>query len=69
MDKEESSIEARATVKGYDRTGVEMEAMTAVSLCLLAIYDMCKSFSKDLLISDIRLISKSGGKSDYIKKD
>ena len=46
-------------------TGVEMEALTAVSVAALTIYDMCKAVQKDILITDIRLESKSGGKTDY----
>ena len=46
-------------------TGVEMEALTAVSIAALTIYDMCKAVQKDIVISDIRLESKTGGKSDY----
>ena len=56
-------ILARARVSG--RTGVEMEALTAVSVAALTIYDMCKAVQKDIVISDIRLESKAGGKSDF----
>jgi len=54
-------IEAQASVSG--KTGVEMEALTAVSVAALTIYDMCKSYDKGMVISDIHLKSKSGGKS------
>lgn len=47
------------------KTGVEMEALTGVSIALLTVYDMCKAVTKDMVIKDIRLLSKSGGKSDY----
>jgi molybdenum cofactor biosynthesis protein MoaC len=47
------------------QTGVEMEALTAVSVAALTIYDMCKAVQRDIVISDIRLLSKTGGKSDY----
>jgi cyclic pyranopterin phosphate synthase len=58
-----------ATVKATAKTGVEMEALSACSLAALNIYDMCKMFSKSIKISDIELISKSGGKSgNYLKK-
>jgi len=50
-------------IKCRGKTGVEMEALTAVSVALLTIYDMCKSFSKNLIISKIILLKKSGGKS------
>lgn len=54
-------VEAMARLTG--KTGVEMEALTAVSTALLTVYDMSKAMQKDMLISDIRLLSKSGGKS------
>jgi cyclic pyranopterin phosphate synthase len=57
----EITIEAK--VKNVGRTGVEMEAMTAVSVAALTIYDMCKSADKNIVIADIKLISKHGGKS------
>ena len=48
---------------GYRKTGVEMEAITAASVCAITIYDMCKSADKGMVISDIHLVKKSGGKS------
>ena len=51
--------------KTTSQTGVEMEALTAVSIAALTIYDMCKAVQKDIEITDIRLESKTGGKSDY----
>jgi cyclic pyranopterin phosphate synthase len=57
------SIRIQATVSLTGRTGVEMEALTAVSVAGLTIYDMCKSYDKGMVISTVRLISKSGGKS------
>jgi cyclic pyranopterin monophosphate synthase len=57
------SIEITSEVKITAKTGVEMEALTAVSVCALTIYDMCKSADKSMLISDIYLVRKSGGKS------
>jgi len=60
---EDSGIRATATASLTGRTGVEMEAMTAVSLALLTIYDMAKSIDKGMVIEDVRLIAKSGGKS------
>ena len=60
------SIEIRTIVKTVSKTGVEMEAMTAASVAALTIYDMCKALDKSITISEIKLISKSGGKSgDY----
>lgn len=61
-------IEAEVTVEG--KTGVEMEALTAVSIGALTVYDMCKAVDKDMVIGDIRLVSKTGGKSgDYIREE
>ncbi len=57
------AIDIRATVGITGRTGVEMEALTAVSVAALTIYDMCKAVDKGMVISDIRLLRKSGGKS------
>jgi cyclic pyranopterin phosphate synthase len=54
-------------VKAFDRTGVEMEAMTAVAASLLTIYDMCKALSKEMIIGQIELVKKEGGKSSYNK--
>lgn len=59
----EEAIELLATVATDGRTGVEMEALTAVAVAALTIYDMCKSVDKEMVISDIRLLFKSGGKS------
>lgn len=55
----DNGIEAVATVNCHDKTGVEMEALTAVSVSLLTIYDMCKAVDKDMIISDIKLIQKT----------
>ncbi len=56
-----------ATVNANDRTGVEMEALVAVSTAALTIYDMCKSYDRDMIIDDIRLLEKSGGKSGHYR--
>lgn len=58
-------ISCNASVKCSEKTGVEMEALTAVSISLLTIYDMCKAISKDMLIYDIKLEKKNGGKTNY----
>jgi cyclic pyranopterin phosphate synthase len=60
---EESNIEIQAEVRITDKTGVEMEALIAVSIAALTIYDMCKAVDRGMRISDIRLVKKSGGKS------
>jgi cyclic pyranopterin phosphate synthase len=59
----ESAIEVTATVRTTGKTGVEMEALTAVSIAALTVYDMCKAVDRAIRIQDVRLISKSGGKS------
>jgi len=60
-----SSITVSAMVKVTHKTGVEMEALTAVSVACLTIYDMTKALSHDIVIDDIHLVKKTGGKSDY----
>lgn len=60
---QEAAVEIEATVKITSKTGVEMEALTAVSVTALTIYDMCKAVDRGMVISNIRLIKKSGGKS------
>ena len=60
---EDHGIRAEARVRLYGPTGVEMEALTAVSVALLTLYDMAKALDKSMIISDIRLLSKTGGKS------
>lgn len=59
----EEKIEIEATVKTLGKTGVEMEALTAVNIAALTIYDMCKAVDKDMVIDNIKLIKKVGGKS------
>lgn len=58
-------LEIRCTVKCDEKTGVEMEALTGVSVSALTIYDMCKALSHDISITDIQLEQKTGGKHDY----
>jgi cyclic pyranopterin monophosphate synthase len=68
-DKKESAICIQASVRLRGQTGVEMEALTAVVAAALTIYDMCKSYDKSMIISDICLEEKSGGKSGmYVRK-
>ena len=59
----ECSVEITASAKGIGRTGFEMEALVAVSVSALTIYDMCKAVDKSMIIKDIRLVRKSGGES------
>ena len=67
LDEAENTVEITATVKSSGKTGVEMEALTAVAVAALTIYDMCKAVDRGMRIEDIRLVSKSGGKSGTIK--
>lgn len=62
-DSENSAIRIEASVRIIDQTGVEMEALTAVSVAALTIYDMCKAVDREMTISEICLLKKSGGKS------
>lgn len=67
LDEGALAVKIEARVKCSGVTGVEMEALTAVSVAALTVYDMCKAVQKDMVIDDIHLVSKSGGKSgDFI---
>ena len=66
MDKDNSTIEITATVKSAGKTGVEMEALTAVAVAALTIYDMCKAVDRGIRIENIRLVRKIGGKSGTV---
>lgn len=61
LDEERCSVEIKATVSCSGKTGVEMEALTAASVAALTVYDMCKAVQKDMVITDVRLLEKSGG--------
>jgi cyclic pyranopterin phosphate synthase len=63
LDEAGSAVKIEAKVKLTGRTGVEMEALTAVSVAALTVYDMCKAVDRGMTITDIRLVHKSGGKS------
>ncbi len=65
----EKSIKILATVKTSGQTGIEMEALSAVSIAALTIYDMCKAIDKEMVIGEIKLLKKTGGKSDYLNKE
>jgi cyclic pyranopterin phosphate synthase len=58
----------RCTVTVHHKTGVEMEALTGASVAALTVYDMCKALSHDIVISEVRLLAKDGGKSAYVHK-
>lgn len=61
----DASIECRVTAETTGRTGVEMEALTGVSIALLTIYDMCKAIDRGMRITDVRLLEKQGGQSGH----
>jgi cyclic pyranopterin monophosphate synthase len=63
LDAKHNAVDIEATCKLKGRTGVEMEALTAASVAALTVYDMCKSVDRGMVISDVRLLHKSGGKS------
>ena len=65
---EEACVYCRVTVETQERTGVEMEALLAVEIALLTIYDMCKAADRGMTIGDVRLLEKSGGKSGSWKR-
>jgi len=66
LDEKASAVDITATVKGSGRTGFEMEALTAVSISALTIYDMCKAVDPAIRLENIRLLAKSGGKSGNV---
>ena len=68
LDENQYSIKIISDCKLNDKTGLEMEALTSVSIAALTIYDMCKAVDKNIIISDIKLLEKSGGKSGKFKR-
>lgn len=68
FDFENSKIDIKAVTKTVGKTGVEMEALTAVSVAALTIYDMCKAIDREMIISNIMLVKKSGGKSGVFER-
>ena len=69
MNEKDFAVEIVAMARCTGVTGVEMEAMTAVSVAALTVYDMCKAVQKDMVISDIRLLEKTGGKSGTFRRE
>ncbi|XP_031177209.2 molybdenum cofactor biosynthesis protein 1 isoform X2 [Sander lucioperca] len=65
LDEPQNAAVVTASCRTTGRTGVEMEALTAVSVAALTIYDMCKAVSHDIIITDVKLVSKTGGKRDF----
>jgi cyclic pyranopterin phosphate synthase len=68
IDIENTKIEITATTRTVGKTGIEMEALTAVSVAALTIYDMCKAIDREMVISNIMLVRKSGGKSGIFER-
>ena len=68
LDENQYLIKIISDCKLNDKTGLEMEALTSVSIAALTIYDMCKAVDKNIIISDIKLLEKSGGKSGKFKR-
>ena len=65
LDEGDSTVRIEATASTTARTGVEMEALTAVSVAALTVYDMCKAVDRAMRIEGVRLLRKTGGKSDF----
>ena len=68
IDLENNRVEIMATTKTVGKTGIEMEALTAVSTAALTIYDMCKAIDREMIINNIMLLKKSGGKSGIFER-
>lgn len=68
LDFEKSKIDIKAKAKTVGKTGIEMEVLTAASIAALTIYDMCKAIDREMVISDIMLLEKSGGKSGLFQR-
>jgi len=69
LDHQQAAVNIKATCKVNGQTGVEMEALTAVSVAALTVYDMCKAADKNMVISEICLQEKTGGRSGHYKRD
>lgn len=67
-DFENSKIDIKASARTVGKTGIEMEALTAVSVAALTIYDMCKAIDREMIISNVMLVKKSGGKSGIFER-
>jgi cyclic pyranopterin phosphate synthase len=68
IDEPAAAVRVTATAEALDRTGVEMEAMVAVSAACLTIYDMLKGIDREMVLGDIRLLEKSGGRSGHFRR-
>lgn len=68
IDRKQNILEIEAKVSTTGKTGVEMEALTAVSVAALTVYDMCKAIDKEMVLGEIRLMEKKGGKSGHFRR-
>ena len=68
LNFDENRVEITSTVKNTGQTGVEMEALAAVTIAGLTIYDMCKAIDREMIVSDVKLLKKSGGKSGLFER-
>ncbi|GBM02601.1 Molybdenum cofactor biosynthesis protein 1 [Araneus ventricosus] len=68
LDSTTYEVRIKSRVKAYDKTGVEMEALTSATVAALTVYDMCKAVTKDIIIKSVQLLLKTGGKSDFIRE-
>mgnify|MGYP000877791967 FL=1 len=68
LNFDENRVEITSTVKNTGQTGVEMEAIAAVTIAGLTIYDMCKAIDREMIVSDVKLLKKSGGKSGLFER-
>jgi cyclic pyranopterin phosphate synthase len=69
LDRKNNAVECIVVAETFGRTGVEMEALTAVNIALLTIYDMCKAVDRGMVMTGIRLLEKQGGRSGHWKAD
>jgi len=69
LDERENAVTIEVVAETLDRTGVEMEALTAASIGLLTIYDMCKAIDRGMCINNLRLLEKSGGRSGHYRSE
>ena len=65
--EDEPRVDIECTTRTEDRTGVEMEALTGAAVAAITIYDMCKAVDRGMIIGDVRLLEKTGGKEDYVR--
>ncbi|CAL1298468.1 unnamed protein product [Larinioides sclopetarius] len=68
LDSTTFEVKIKSRVKAYDKTGVEMEALTSATVAALTVYDMCKAVTKDIIIKSVQLQLKTGGKSDFTRE-